>query len=216
MEAFLNRIAQAPLAQKLALVGMLIALVGVGYYYVWYSDLLDEKARNEEVIKKLKKEEDEYRKRVAQYTAFRMEVNQLRDEQKELLRILPQRDDIEQFLEGVNAQVEAAGLSKVSSVRDEPRREEIYIRIPIKMSLVGTFHQIDKFFKNVGEMQRIVTVAELQLSPADNRSATQNGLLKADFVAQTFQLAEAPKQVAPLLPGAPGQPAAPAPAGGAR
>jgi type IV pilus assembly protein PilO len=215
MEALLARITALSLGVKVGILALLLALIGGGYYYFFYGDILVEKEQNAEVIRKAIAEEAEYKKRVDQYLAFRNEVNQLRDEQKELLRILPQNDDIEQFIENVNAQVELAGLSKVSSVREEARREEIYLRIPIRMSLVGNFHQIDKFFKSVGELQRIVTVAELALSASDSRGPTGNGTLKADFVAQTFQLLEAPRP-ASVPPGTtPGAPAAPAPAPGA-
>src|SRR5439155_21204922 len=105
---------QLQLGVKLAILGALLAAIGGGYYYFFYGDILVEQAQLAEKIRKQKLEEAEYKKRVEQYLAFRNEVQQLREEQKELLRILPQNDDIEQFIETVNAQVEVSGLSKVS------------------------------------------------------------------------------------------------------
>ena len=99
------------------------------------------------------KEKTDYEKRKQEYLAFRNEVNALLEEQKELLRVLPKTDDIEQFIENVQAQIELAGLSKVASVRDAAQPVEMYVKIPIRMSLTGTYHQINHFFKNVGELQ---------------------------------------------------------------
>lgn len=201
MEALLNRISQLQLTVKLAILAGLLVLVGVGYYYGFYMDLVDEQAQQEEVLKKARNELAQYKKRREQRKAYLNEVNQLRDEQKELLRMLPHSDDIEQFIESMNAQVEASGLTRVASVRETAVPEEIYIRLPIRMSVVGTYHQINRFFKNMSDLQRIVTISDLSLTPADSRSATASGPLKAEFVAQTFQLLEdrrpAPKATAP-------------------
>ena len=212
MEALLNRIAQLQVAVKLAILAGLLVLVGVGYYYGFYMDLVDETAQNEEVLRKAHAELTQYQKRKDQRKAYLNEVNQLRDEQKELLRMLPHSDDIEQFIESMNAQVEASGLTRVASVRETAVAEEIYIRIPIRMSVVGTYHQINRFFKNMSDLQRIVTISDLSLVPADSRTATANGPLKAEFVAQTFQLLDERRAAAPAKPGAPAAP----PAGGAK
>ena len=213
MDALVSRIAQLQLAVKLAIVTGLLALIAAGYYFIYYTDLIEQQAQQEELLKKAQSELGQYQKRRDQRKAYLNEVNQLRDEQKELLRMLPHSDDIEQFIESMNAQVEAAGLTKVASVRETAVPEEIYIRIPIRMSVVGNYHQINRFFKSVADLQRIVTIGDLSLLPQEGRTATGNGHLKAEFVAQTFQLLEASK--APPKPAAPGAPA-PAPAGGAK
>jgi len=70
---------------------------------------------------------------------------------------------------------------------------EMYVKIPIRMSLVGTYHQINHFFKNVGELKRIVNIEDLNLAPATDTIATSLTapvLLKANFVATTFQFQE--------------------------
>ena len=197
MEALLQRITALATGVKLGILVALVVAIGGIYYYNWYDDILTKQKMNGETIVKRTAEETDYKKRVEQFKAYTNEVAQLREEAKELLRILPQSDDIEQFIENVNAQVELAGLTKVSSTREDARQEEIYYRIPIRMSLVGTYHQINKFFKSISEMQRIVTIADLVLNPTDNRGPTATGPLKADFVAYTFQL------VAPRVPSAP-------------
>jgi type IV pilus assembly protein PilO len=194
MEELLNRVIALGTAVKIGILVGILVLIGGGYWYFIYGDILEESASNEKAIAMSRGEKKDYEKRKQEYLAFRNEVNQLLEEQKELLRVLPKRDDIEQFIENVNAQVELSGLSKVASIRDKGVQDEMYLRIPIRMSLVGTYHQIARFFKNVGELQRIVTIADLQLSPGESRGALGNGPLKADFVAQTFQFVDKPQR----------------------
>jgi type IV pilus assembly protein PilO len=193
MSDFFDRIAALRPAGKAGILLLAVFLVAGGYWYFFYSDMMDESAQLENATRAAGDERDAYLLRKKEYQAFRLEVTQLLDEQKELLRVLPKRDDIEQFIESVNAQVELSGLTKVSSVREAAVPEEMYQRIPVKMSLTGGYHQINRFFKNVGELKRIVTIADLQLAPVAATAAPKPGqtvedrLLRADFTAQTFQ-----------------------------
>ena len=41
---------------------------------------------------------------------------------------------------------------------------ELYIRIPVRIEVRGTYHSITKFFKNLSELPRIVNVERLALS----------------------------------------------------
>jgi len=153
--------------------------------------MMDEKDALVAQGEKLDKEKKEYEKRKVEYLAFRNEVNSLLEEQKELLRVLPKADDIEQFIENVQAQIELSGLSKVESVRESAQPVEMYVKIPIKMSLTGTYHQINRFFKQVGELKRIVNIEDLSLEPLSLAvSPEQQNLLKANFTATTFMFTD--------------------------
>jgi type IV pilus assembly protein PilO len=203
-----------PLAKVGILLGIL-ALIAGGYWYFVYDDMSIESDQLDQAIQQAEQEKNAYELRKRDYLASRLEYNQLLDEQKEQLSVLPKKDDkhadlaMEQFITNVNAQVELAGLSKVASVRQKAVAEEMYERIPISMSLIGTYHQINRFFKNIGELRRIVTIADLQLTPAAQggssgvKSDFPEGALKADFVAQTFQFVDRPVAPKPAPGGTP-------------
>ena len=91
----------------------------------------------------------------------------------------------------MQAQIELSGLSKVESVREPAQPVEMYVKIPIKMSLTGTYHQINRFFKQVGELKRIVNIEDLSLEPLSLAVAPeQPNLLKANFTATTFMFTD--------------------------
>jgi type IV pilus assembly protein PilO len=202
MQTFFDRVAAMALGAKLGIVVGVMALFGGGYWYFFYGDMLDEQAQLEKDQQRLDKEKREYEKRKQEYLAFRNEVNALLEEQKELLRVLPKKDDIEQFIESVQAQVELSGLSKVSSVREAAQPVEMYVKIPIKMSLTGSYHQVNHFFKQVGELKRIVNIEDLSLEPVTQLAAIdQPNPLKANFVATTFMFIDKKGGAAPKKPG---------------
>jgi type IV pilus assembly protein PilO len=191
MQNFFDRFAALTLVVKLGIMAGLLALIGGGYWYFFYSDMQDEVAHLEQDKARLEKEKHEYEKRKQEYLAFRNEVNSLLEEQKELLRVLPKADDIEQFIENVQAQIELSGLSKVESVREPAQPVEMYVKIPIKMSLTGSYHQINRFFKQVGELKRIVNIEDLALDPVTvGISPEQPNPLKANFTATTFMFTD--------------------------
>jgi type IV pilus assembly protein PilO len=188
MQNFFDRIAAMALGAKLGIVVGALALIGGGYYWFFYSDMQDEQAQLEKDRDRLEHEKKEYERRKQEYLAFRNEVNALLDEQKELLRVLPKKDDIEQFIENVQAQIELSGLTKVTSVREAALPVEMYVKIPVRMSLTGTYHQINHFFKNIGDLKRIVNIENLSLEPVTPGMALEGpNLLKANFIATTFQ-----------------------------
>jgi type IV pilus assembly protein PilO len=79
----------------------------------------------------------------------------------------------------------------VESVRAPAQPVEMYVKIPIKMSFTGTYHQIDRFFKQVGELKRIVNIEDLSLDPVSLGVAPeQTNQLKANFVATTFMFTD--------------------------
>ena len=193
MQNFFDRIAGLAIGAKIGIaVGAIFLLVG-GYYYFFYGDMLERQAQLTRDEARLEKEKKDYEKRKQEYLAFRNEVSALLEEQKELLRVLPKKDDIEQFIESVQAQIELAGLSKVASVREAAMPVEMYVKIPIKMSLTGSYHQINHFFKQVGDLKRIVNIEDLSLEPVSagaSMALDQTNLLKANFVATTFQFVD--------------------------
>ena len=193
MQNVFDRIAGLAIGAKIGIaVGAIFLLVG-GYYYFFYGDMLERKEQLARDEARLEKEKKDYEKRKQEYLAFRNEVSALLEEQKELLRVLPKKDDIEQFIESVQAQIELAGLSKVASVREAATPVEMYVKIPVKMSLIGSYHQINHFFKQVGDLKRIVNIEDLSLEPVSSGAAMaldQTNQLKANFVATTFQFVD--------------------------
>lgn len=189
LEELLQKLGAAQLWQKLAGLLGLIVLVTAGYWYFFLDDIWTQRATLEAETAKLEKEKVEYEGRKKEYLKYRAEVTQLQEEQKDVLRLLPRKDDIEQFVEALQQQTEMAGLNRQTLIRDPPLSQDLYIRLPIKMSLFGSYHQFMRFFKSLGEISRIVNVEDLRLAPVAQGDASKEvaDLLRADFIAVAFQ-----------------------------
>jgi type IV pilus assembly protein PilO len=190
-EKVVDRLSALSVAARVGILIAILAAIGGAYYGLFYLELMDERDQLAQEATRLATERGDYEKRKQEYLGFRNEINGLLEEQKRLLEVLPRRDDIEQFIENMQTQVELSGLSKVSSMREAATPVEIYLKIPVRMSASGTFHQIFRFFRSVSELKRIVNIEDLQLLPDGTRAeGAATPQLKASFLASTFQFVD--------------------------
>ena len=107
-------------------------------------------------------------------------------EQRELLKALPKKAEIPTFLSNLQEQAELAGLEIVALTIEAENPMELYIRIPVRIEVRGSYHSITKFFKNLSELPRIVNVEDLTLS-VEKVELGVSPRMRARFVAATFR-----------------------------
>jgi type IV pilus assembly protein PilO len=181
---------------KVAVTLIASLVIGGLYYQFFYADLSDEIAAAETNKARLTEELTTYEKRKVEYLAYRNELKQLQEEQRELLRVLPKRDELASFLSSIQEQAELAGLEIPVFAPDPEVIEDLYVKIPVKMEVRGSFHAITKFFKSVSDMRRIVTVEDLGMIP-EREAKTEAGAqtkLKAKFIAATYRYQDPAEQ----------------------
>ena len=180
-----------------------IGVLGLLFYQVLYSDVRDDIGRAEGQRADLETEKASYATRKREYLAYRSELRLLQEEQRELLRALPKKAEIPSFISNVQEQAELSGLEVLHIDIDPESPQDLYVKIPVKMEIRGTYHQVAKFFKNTSELRRIVNVENLSLTPERNATAEQMNAptrMHAKFVAATFRFKEGAPDMAPPPP----------------
>ena len=175
MNDILQKLLRLKTPVKVAATAGVIVLIGVVYYMLFYMDLQDQIKAGEVQQRSLTAEKENYEKRKKEYLAYRNELTQLQQEQRELLKALPKRAEIPTFLSSIEAEAPA----------------ELYVRIPVRIEIRGTYHTITKFFKNVADLPRIVNVENLALS-LEKADETGSPRLRAKFYAVTFRYNDQP------------------------
>ena len=168
-----------------ATVGLVAIILGV-YGGLFYLDIQDQIKGARSRQEQLKGEKDNYEKRKREYQAYRTELVQLQQEQRELLKALPKKAEIPTFLSNLQEQAELAGLEIVSLTIEGENPMELYVRIPVRIEIRGTYHSVTKFFKNLSELPRIVNVETLSLT-VEKAEPGSSPRLRARFVAATFR-----------------------------
>jgi type IV pilus assembly protein PilO len=175
---------------KGALTLAVLMVITAGYYFLFYTDLSQEIVAAQAGQAALRSEKETYEKRKHEYVAYREELHTLQEEQRELLKALPKKAEIPSFMSSVQEQAELSGLEVLSMNIDSEAPEELYIRIPVRMEVRGSYHTLTKFFKNVSELRRIVNIENFAMVIDKVEGDTGAPKLRAKFIAATFRYVE--------------------------
>jgi type IV pilus assembly protein PilO len=186
MNDFLQKLTRLKTPVKIAATAGLVAIILGVYGGLFYLDVEDQIKGARTRQEQLKGEKDNYEKRKREYQAYRNELTQLQLEQRELLKALPKKAEIPTFLSNLQEQAELAGLEIVALTIEAENPMELYIRIPVRIEVRGSYHSITKFFKNLSELPRIVNVEDLTLS-VEKVELGVSPRMRARFVAATFR-----------------------------
>jgi Tfp pilus assembly protein PilO len=104
MNDFLQKLLRLKTPIKIAATaGLILIIVGI-YGGLFYLDIQDQIKGARTRQQQLKAEKDNYLKRQREYQAYRSELTQLQQEQRELLKALPKKAEIPTFLSNIQEQ----------------------------------------------------------------------------------------------------------------
>ncbi len=184
-ESPIAKLAAKPLGfQAGVLVACLLVLGGV-YYQFFYSSLDEELSSAKSQYSRL---ENENKKAKTRETEWKKMVKAKEDLDRTLTTnqvSLPATAAIPSFIGHLQRQAAVAGVSFKKWSREEEEAVTGYVKVPISIEVIGSFHQILKYFHLLSKTKRIITVEDFSLSPEKGDSDTV--LLKAQFQATTFR-----------------------------
>lgn len=192
----LDSFAKMPLSRKIAGALVLLVLGGVVYYFARYQSLSSDNDRLVRQHHKLQSQERQYIEKRNSYEADVRRLAQLREAFAAQSRILPPNAEMSNFLESLNNHAELAGL-EIALV--QPLDEEgvgFYAKIPVELHLRGRYHELAKFFYNVGRLERVINIENISFSPQQSDSSNEEGgdtndvILGAQVLATTFRALE--------------------------
>jgi type IV pilus assembly protein PilO len=180
-----------PLLTKIAVGFVMAGLTAVAYFLLFYSDVSDAIARQkkQEVTLKTdlataKQSEFEYHKDLA-------ELAERQQKQRELNKILPETTEYPAFLSAVQGVANVSGVSLQGWSPLDEVTQKFFARVPMRLTLVGKFHQVAKFFYGVGQLDRIINIENISLV---NPKVTGTDItIKVDCLATAFHTLAANK-----------------------
>jgi type IV pilus assembly protein PilO len=177
-----------PLAGKLFILALLLVVVSAIYYFAFHMQLSDEIEGAHAQYAQLQQEQRQAEQRQQQYLRLAQELAGREALDRANKRVLPERAEIAAFLQDLNRIAELSGL-QIASVQPRPEiAEQYFTKIPVKLRFVGSFHQLAKFFYNVGHLERIISMENIELTHP--RIVDGQVLLDVDVMATTYRQPE--------------------------
>lgn len=122
--------------------------------------------------------------KVANLDAYKQQLEQMRISFGTLLRQLPSQTEIANLLQDISQTRVAVGLDEDLFKPEAERPKEFYAEAPIKIRVIGTYHQFGEFASGLAALPRIVTLDGIDIKPAGKDA---DGKLVMDATAMTYR-----------------------------
>ena len=167
------------------------------YMFVWTQDRpILQKAEADELD--LRSQFENKQQRAANLDAYKGQLAEMERTFGAMLRQLPGKTEVPNLLVDISQTGLAAGLSEKLFQPGPEKSNGFYAELPIKIRLVGSYHQFGAFVSGIAALPRIVTLHDIQIIPVENKSAGNYDNLTMDVTAKTYRYIddEAPKPAA--------------------
>lgn len=187
-----SRLSRLAPPAKAGLTVAVLALFGAGYYIMFHSDLESQLVASQQRGITLTADLNKARAAELAYQKDLAELAEREQRQKELSQILPATTEYPQFLSAVQSAANDSGVSLSAWTPRERVPDKYYARVPMKVELTGRFHQIARFFHNVGQLDRIINMEDISMT--DPKKVDDEMVLRAEALATAFHVVEGSAQ----------------------
>jgi type IV pilus assembly protein PilO len=162
---------------------------GVAWYFlVWDDDRpVLQKSQQEELD--LRAQFENKQQRAANLAAYKAQLGEMERTFGAMLRQLPGRTEVPNLLVDISQTGLAAGLSEKLFQPSSEQNKGFYAELPIKIRLVGSYHQFGSFVSGIAALPRIVTLHDLEIKPVNATGAGFDNLTM-DVTAKTYRYIE--------------------------
>ncbi|BAU76979.1 type 4a pilus biogenesis protein PilO [Metapseudomonas furukawaii] len=180
----LNNLGSWPLAVKVITCILLLVLVLALGYNFHLKDLesqLDSK-RAEEAT--LKQQFATKAFQAANLEAYKDQMKEMETSFGALLRQLPSDTEVPGLLEDITRTGLGSGLEFEEIKLLPEATQQFYIELPIRISVVGGYHDLATFVSGVSSLPRIVTLHDFEIKPLDQAGGSK---LRMSILAKTYR-----------------------------
>jgi type IV pilus assembly protein PilO len=170
----------------IAVIFAIFAVLG-WYMFIWNDNRpVLQKAEADELD--LRAQFESKQQRAANLDAYKAQLAEMERSFGAMLRQLPGKTEVPNLLVDISQTGLAAGLQERLFQPGSEKTNGFYAELPIKIKLVGSYHDFGNFVSGIAALPRIVTLQDIQITPVDNKSGYDN--LTMDVTAKTYRYIE--------------------------
>ena len=182
---------------KFAVGAAIMVIVAAVYYVVLHTEI----GAKIDSAKRRKAELDNQlataRQSQASYFQDRDRLVMLQQRQRELNKVLPAETEAAAFLSSLQQVSNVSGIDLKAWQPQEEQTQAFFAKVPMRLEITGRFHQLAKFVYEVGKLDRIINVENIELS--DPHLEGDDVVVRARCLATTFHTIK-PKAPPPAPP----------------
>ena len=164
--------------------GTIVLLAGLFIWFI-YLPKSEEIAQTRAEIATLQQKLNQAIVRAKALKKFEAEYAEVDAQFQEALKLLPNTKEIPSLLKSITQLGTDSQLEFLLFSPQRERPQDFFVEIPVSIEVSGTYHNVAIFFDKVGQMERIVNILNVSMSPQKDRSTTLT--TKCDAVTYRFK-----------------------------
>ena len=163
-ELSLDNVGQWPNFIKISVVAFLsLLLIGLGYWFIVQGNFDEYNTLQVQEVS-LRKDFEMKQHQASNLEAYRVQMSIMDDRFGKMLKQLPTKNEMPGLLEDISKTGIASGLKFELFAPLPEVQHDFYIELPIKIIVVGNYHQFAVFLSRVAQMSRIVTLHDFVIA----------------------------------------------------
>jgi type IV pilus assembly protein PilO len=168
---------------KFILILILCGLVIAAWYFLDTEDQYKKLAQVERTEQDLRQDFEIKQAKAANLEAYRAQLAEMQESFGAMLRQLPNRTEVADLLVDVSQTGLAAGLEFELFQPQAEAPKDFYAELPIKIRVIGDYHEFGEFVSGLAALPRIVTIHDVQIQSRGEKSTE----LVMEATARTYR-----------------------------
>lgn len=156
---------------QLTLAGVIV-LAAAAFYVLWYRPATQHMHQLRTEIETNNHSLEVSRSKADELPTVAKTVEDLRQKLARFDRLIPNHQDLPQFLDSLESLKQRAGITKCALKPDNPQSFASYSEQSIHVDFEGDFSQVSEFLANVESMDRMARISHLSLKATDSYRGT--------------------------------------------
>ena len=149
--------------------GTIVLLAGLFIWFI-YLPKSEEIAQTRAEIATLQQKLNQAIVRAKALKKFEAEYAEVDAQFQEALKLLPNTKEIPSLLKSITQLGTDSQLEFLLFSPQRERAQDFFMEIPVSIEVKGTYHNVAVFFDKVGQMERIVNILNVSMTPQKERS----------------------------------------------
>ena len=180
-----------PLAVRAFFVSLIfVVCAAVAWYMFVWNDARPVLLKAEADELDLRSQFENKQQRAANLDAYKAQLGEMERSFGAMLRQLPGKTEVPNLLVDISQTGLAAGLQEKLFQPAGEQSKGFYAELPIKIRLVGNYHEFGTFVSGIAALPRIVTLHDIVITPATADKPGSYDNLTMDVTAKTYRYIE--------------------------
>jgi len=180
--------------KKILILVAILCVLGGFYLKTFILPEREELSGLQSQLDKSLKELNESRAITRDLETYKGQVKHLEADLKSALTQLPNEKEIPEILKNISTLGKESQL-EFALFRPKPEEpQQFYAKVPIELTMVGSYHNTGTFFDRVSKLSRIINVVDFNMTrakePAGGRQATEEVLVRTSCMINTYRFIE--------------------------